>query len=175
MAQRDYSGERLERISKLLSSQKARAAYIKGKLAVLVPSQIRQLRLNSTNPPMPNQKDLGREIGLHQSRISMFESPGAANVTIDTLARLAAGLRCGLKVEFVPFSEMLHWEDSFSVVRLENDNPASASASENQSVAGLAESTGNLLGSVRPMPMRESESQNPIDNEQAAFGAAAGY
>jgi transcriptional regulator with XRE-family HTH domain len=63
---------------------------------------------------MPRQKDLARETGLHQSRISVFETPGAANVTLETLANIAAGLKVGLIVKFVPFSEMLYWESNYS-------------------------------------------------------------
>jgi transcriptional regulator with XRE-family HTH domain len=106
--------ERLERIYKLLKNQKSRASYIRAKLVVLVPAQIRALRLKSKNPTMPRQIDLAREAELHQSRISMFETPGAANVTLETLAKIAAGLRVGVIVKFVPFHEMLHWENCFS-------------------------------------------------------------
>lgn len=115
--------ERANRISRLLRDQKSRASYIKAKLGVLVPAQIRALRLKSD---MPRQGDLAREAGMHQSRISMFETPGAANVTLETLARLAATFKTGLLVKFVPFSEMLRWEnqfsqDQFNVLRLDED------------------------------------------------------
>lgn len=139
MEQQTLENERSDRISRLLKSHKSRASYIKSKLAVLVPAQIKALRLKSTNPTMPKQSDLGRESGMHQSRISMFETPGAANITLDTLSKIAAGLRCGLIVEFVPFSEMLRRENSFSpdtfrVTRLEDDaefvNPGTAASSQ---------------------------------------------
>lgn len=115
--------ERLTYISKLLVETKARAAYIKAKLGVLVPSQIRALRLKSD---MPRQSDLARAAGMQQSRISMFETPGAANVTLETLAWLAAIFKVGLIVKFVPFSEMLRWEntfsqDDFSVTKINDD------------------------------------------------------
>jgi len=63
---------------------------------------------------------------MQQSRISAFETPGAANVTLETLSRLAAAFRVGLVVAFVPFSEMLNWETvfdqgTFNVTRLEDD------------------------------------------------------
>jgi hypothetical protein len=192
MEQQDSEGERLERISRLLSSQASRAAYIRGKLAVLVPSQIRQLRLKSVNPPMPKQADLAHDTEVHQSRISMFETPGAANVTIDTLSRIAAGLRCGVVIEFVPFSTMLQWEnefspDSFDVVRLEKDDAflrseaeqarrgqASFVASTNQ-VAGSAESIGSTFGaSVAPIPIRTCDLRKPPAGEQAALSAMGG-
>lgn len=115
--------ERLRTISKLLTDQAARASYIKAKLGVLVPAQIRALRLKSD---MPRQSDLAREAEMQQSRISMIETPGAANVTLETLSRLAAVFKVGLVVKFVPFGQMIQWEDSFSqddfdVVRLPED------------------------------------------------------
>lgn len=115
--------ERSKLISRLRSDLNSRAAYIKAKLGVIVPSKIRALRLKSN---MPRQGDLARIAKMHQSRISLFETPGAANVTLETLARLAAAFKVGLIVDFVPFSEMLRWEnnysqDSFNVTRLDND------------------------------------------------------
>jgi transcriptional regulator with XRE-family HTH domain len=103
--------ERSNLIHRLIESVDSRASYIKAKLGVLVPSQIRSLRLQSE---MPRQSALAKAAGLHQSRISMFETPGAANMTIETLTRVAAAFKVGLKVEFVPFSEMLRWENGFS-------------------------------------------------------------
>jgi transcriptional regulator with XRE-family HTH domain len=103
--------EQSTRISRLIGSNKSRTSYIKAKLGVLVPAQIRALRLKSN---MPRQKDLAREAEMQQSRISMFETPGMANVTLETLARLAATFKTGLIVKFVPFHEMLRWENEFS-------------------------------------------------------------
>jgi transcriptional regulator with XRE-family HTH domain len=102
--------ERSNLIYKLLRDRKARFAYIKAKVGVLVPSQIRALRLRSG---MLRQTDLAKSAAMQQSRISMLETPGS-NVTIETLASLAAVFKVGLVVRFVPFSEMLKWENSFS-------------------------------------------------------------
>src|SRR5207245_7100509 len=112
---RYYVNERSKWISKLLTDKKAREAYIKAKLGVLVPSQIRALRLKSD---MPRQTDLAKEVPMQQSQISMYETPGASNVTLETLARLAAVFKVGLVVKFVPFSEMLRWEHTFSQAAL---------------------------------------------------------
>ncbi len=114
--------ERSKLISKLLTGRKARFAYIRAKLGVLVPSQIRALRLRSG---MPRQADLAKLASMQQSRVSMLETPGA-NVTIETLSSLAAVFKVGLVVKFVSFSEMLKWEnsfsqDSFSVLPLNED------------------------------------------------------
>jgi transcriptional regulator with XRE-family HTH domain len=115
--------ERSETISRLRSEFDSRTSYIKAKLGILVPSKIRALRLKSN---MPRQRDLAIEAEMHQSRISMFETPGAANVTLETLAKLAAAFKVGLVVDFVPFSEMLRWENRYSqdvydVTRIDDD------------------------------------------------------
>ena len=115
--------ERSNLISKLKSDLETRASYIKAKLGVLAPSQIRALRLKSD---MPRQADLAQASKMQQSRISMFETPGAANLTLETLSRIAAAFKVGVVVKFVPFSEMLDWEnnfsqDQFNVVKLDND------------------------------------------------------
>ena len=114
--------ERSKLISKLLTNRRARFAYIRAKLGTLIPSQIRALRLRSG---MPRQADLAKLASMQQSRVSMLETPGA-NVTLETLASLAALFKVGLVVKFVPFSEMLKWEnsfsqDSFSVLPLNED------------------------------------------------------
>jgi transcriptional regulator with XRE-family HTH domain len=133
--------ERSDSIYKLQSDFNTRAAYIHSKVSTLVPSQIKGLRLKSD---MPRQKDLAQAAELHQSRISMFETPGA-NPTVETLSAIAAALRVGLKIEFVPFSEMLAWENGFSqdrfdVTKIDEDqaflNPAIAEQA--QPVARLA-------------------------------------
>jgi transcriptional regulator with XRE-family HTH domain len=168
--------ERSKRICRLLNNQESRASYIKAKLGVLVPSQIRALRMKSQNPPLPRQRDLANETGLHQSRISMFETPGAANMTIETLANVAAGLRVGLIVKFVPFSEMLRWENAYSQdafdvnPRLEQDeaflNPEARK--EPVSIAGGSENTNQLSGGLKKEP------QGIQEGGKAYAAAAAG-
>jgi hypothetical protein len=74
----------------------------------------------------------------------MFETPGAANITLETIAKIAGALRVGVVLKFVPFSEMLRWENSFSaepfdVVRLSEDKEFI-----NPSVATTAQSTSDL-------------------------------
>lgn len=113
--------DRSQTISRLQENRDTRESYILAKLRTLVPAQIRALRLKSD---MPRQADLARAASKQQSQISDYETPGAANVTQETLARLAATFKVGVIVKFVPFSEMLEWENSFSqdafnVVRLD--------------------------------------------------------
>ena len=47
-----------------------------------------------------NQKELAEKTGIRQSNISRIEN-GSASPTIDTLARIAAGLGKQLKIDFV--------------------------------------------------------------------------
>lgn len=177
--------ERLERIYRLFKNQKSRASYIKAKLVVLVPAQIRALRLRSKNPAMPRQGDLAREAGVHQSRISMFETPGAANITLETLAKIAAGLRVGVIVKFVPFHEMLHWENSFApdafdvAPRLEEDeefiNPEAPPQAEINLVAVSSIAGGNAAASHEERDTaRANNARRPPSREFCSQGAAAG-
>jgi len=43
-----------------------------------------------------------------------MEQPGRTNFNLETLVRMAATFRVGLVVKFVPFSEMLRWENEFN-------------------------------------------------------------
>jgi transcriptional regulator with XRE-family HTH domain len=93
-----------------MESAASRASYIRAKLNVLIPAQLRSLRLKRDL----KQSDLAEEAGMKQSRISAMERPGAVNFNIETLVRTAAALKVGLEVKFVPFSEMLSWENTFN-------------------------------------------------------------
>ena len=126
------------RISRLISDRESRESYINSKLGVLVPSQIRALRLKSSTI---HQQDLAKAAGTHQ-RISKLEQPGEANVTLETLAWIASIHKVGVIVKFVPLSEMLQWEngysqDKFSVTRMDDDmaflNPQSTGLSVGRS------------------------------------------
>ncbi|MGB6833200.1 MAG: helix-turn-helix transcriptional regulator [Candidatus Acidiferrum sp.] len=146
--------ERSETISRLRNKLDARTSYIKAKLGVLVPSKIRALRMKSN---MPRQRDLAKAAEMQQSRISMFETPGAANVTLETLARLAAAFKVGLVVDFVPFSEMLRWENSYSqntfdVTRIDDDaefiRPEAEPTANILIVGGHLNQTSNVSASM---------------------------
>lgn len=148
------SNDSSNRIHKLLESNTSRASYIKAKVGVLISSQIRALRLKSA---MPRQSDLAKAAALHQSRISMFENPGETNFTLETLARMAATFRTALVVKFVPFSELLRWENQFSqdhfdVLRIDRDEEflepdrVVESANKKPSVMDLMTSANRIAG-----------------------------
>lgn len=109
-------------ISKLQRNTKFRAAYIRSKLNLLIPSQLRALRLKG----QITQKQLADEAEMMQPRISAMERTGEIKFSLETLIRMAAAHKVGLQVRFVPFSELLQWEngysqDNFDVVRLDED------------------------------------------------------
>jgi transcriptional regulator with XRE-family HTH domain len=113
--------ERLKLISRLLDDRDYRADYIRAKLDVLIPSQLRGLRRRDDL----TQPQLAEMAGMKQARISAMETPGRVNFNRETLVRMAATYGVGLIVRFVPFSEMLEWENEYSqdtnVARLSED------------------------------------------------------
>ena len=113
---------RSKTISRLLEDQSAREAYLRAKLDQLIPSQIRALRLREEW----TQKQLGDGADMKQARVSAIEKPGEVNFSLETLIRLAAVFQVGLQVRFIPFSQMLDWEndfsqDTFAPTRINND------------------------------------------------------
>ncbi len=114
--------DRSQLIDKLQRSTDSRASYIRSKINVLVPAQLHALRIRHGW----TQKQFALESGMKQSRVSAMEQPGAVNFNMETLIRSAASCGVGLVVRFVPFSEMLRWEngfsqDSFDVVPINED------------------------------------------------------
>lgn len=102
--------EKSERISKLLESKKSRDAYTRAVVNLLVPAQIKALRQKENL----TQTGLAKLADMLQSRISAMEKPGAT-LNVETLIRVASAFKVGLKIEFVPFSTMLNWENSFNL------------------------------------------------------------
>jgi transcriptional regulator with XRE-family HTH domain len=114
--------DRSKLINRLISERDFRADYIRAKLDVLIPSQLRGLRRRDDL----TQPQLAEMAGMKQARISAMETQGRVNFNRETLVRMAATYGVGLIVKFVPFSEMLEWEnnysqDSFNPSRLSND------------------------------------------------------
>lgn len=113
--------EKAQLIDKLKNSFSSRVAYTKATTSVNVASQIKALRRRRKM----TQEELGKLMGTGQPRVSAIERPGEL-LTVDTLVRLASAFRVGLMIQFVPFSEMLNWEnsyrqDSFDATPIEKD------------------------------------------------------
>ncbi len=102
--------DRQKLLSKLISDKEFRADYIRAKLDVLIPSQLRAVRLREDK----TQSELAQLAEMKQARVSAMETPGRVNFSNETLVRMAATLNVGLVVKFVPFSEMLDWENNYS-------------------------------------------------------------
>lgn len=122
---------------------------------------------------MPRQSDLAKAAGLHQSRISSFETPGAANVTLETLSRLAAAFEVGLIVKFVPMSEMLRWENEFSqqsfrVRKLGVDEQFLSPDSPNSVTSQRANE-----GENHKIPVRSAGLENPTQSSFELLGSIA--
>jgi transcriptional regulator with XRE-family HTH domain len=134
--------EKSELINKLKKNKETRRDYLRAKLNIIIPSQIRALRLRA---PM-KQDELAQEADMLQPRISAMERPGATKFNLETLIRVAAALKVGLVVKFVSFSEMLRWQndfsqDAFNVVTLDDDIEFQRE-DEEQPIAAVNEPTG---------------------------------
>lgn len=101
--------EKSQLINKLKNSFSSRVAYTRATTSVNVASQIKALRRRRKM----TQEELSKLMSTGQPRISAMERPGEL-LTVDTLVRLASAFGVGLIVKFVPFSEMLNWENSYS-------------------------------------------------------------
>lgn len=86
-----------------------RKAYVASQIRIGMPFQIRGLRKSLGL----NQADFAALVGMTQPRVSELEKPGARNLSIDTLLRVAAGADVALQVHFVPFSELMDWSEGF--------------------------------------------------------------
>ncbi len=145
---------RSQTISKLVSEKAARESYIRAKLNHLIPSQIKALRLRKKW----TQKQLGEESDMKQARISAMEKPGEVSFAIDTLIRVAAAYKVALQVSFVPFSEMLGWDnnysqDEFAVTPIDKDEEFLSPASSKE-----IRLTGNVF--VLPVNASITDSKN---------------
>ena len=101
----------LLKIVSSLSDKIYRSLFVETQIETLIPFQIRAMRtrLGWT------QKQLAKEAGMAQGRISLLESPnyeGAVNVK--TLLKIAAAFDVGLVVRFAPFSEVAQWSSKLS-------------------------------------------------------------
>lgn len=146
--------ERSELIFKLRSDAKFRASYIRSKLNLLIPSQLRGLRLKGKL----TQKQLADEAEMKQPRISAMERPGEIKFSLETLIRMAAAHGVGLVVKFVSLSEMLRWENQYSqdafhaIPIAEDDAFLNPSPPQPANFAAGMESSNQLVGSSKKEP-----------------------
>ncbi len=151
MEQRNIVRETSQLIEKL-KNWKYLEAYIRATINVNLPSQIRALRLKQEL----TQESLANKAQMKQPRISAMEKPGATKFNIETLVRLAAAFGVGLIVKFVPFSEMLAWEnefsqDRFNVVTFDHDRRPLTATAESLNT-GLSSPTFTWFSGSTPRP-----------------------
>lgn len=167
--------ERSTMISKLIEDHETRESYIRSKLSVLIPSQIKSMRLRRGL----TQSELGVKTGMKQARISALEHIGDASFSLSTLIRIASAFKIGLQVRFVTMSELLAWEnsfepDSFDVVPIQEDD----SFLDQRLVA---ESHGVRLGhslayfSQKDIPKMASNEEPSFWNEERLLGSHSAH
>lgn len=101
---RTTNKSRREVIVERLRNKEYRDEYVSALISIGLPSQIREVRLARGW----SQTKLASRARVHQSQISGFERKGCDSFTIATLLSLASAFDVGLKVRFVPFSELVH-------------------------------------------------------------------
>jgi len=84
-----------------MGSKKYRSAYSEQLAYDKIATQIFLLRKDRGL----SQKELGRQVGMRQSRISKLEDPNNQQLSVSTLQRIAAALDVSLDVEFERFSK----------------------------------------------------------------------
>lgn len=96
-----------DRIVRDLRNKEFRGAFVESLIADRLPAQIREMRLSRGW----SQSELGRRAGKTQSFINRIERMDQPFVAVRTLLEVAEAFDVGLKVCFVPFSELA---DDFS-------------------------------------------------------------
>jgi transcriptional regulator with XRE-family HTH domain len=174
--------ERSKMISKLIKGRDTRESYIRSKLSVLLPAQIRSLRLSRGM----KQAELGAEAEMKQGRISVLERIGEVSFSIETLIKLAAAFRVGLIVKFAPMSEMLNWEngfqpDTFDVIPVENDtafvhasSPGNREQPNPRMILAMIGSATNTT-TEGTLPVKSNPAYYKVNASDFAMGSILGY
>jgi len=100
---RNHIMKKMNRVWKKLSEKAYRDAYVNSSVNDHLTAQLFYMRSQRDL----TQKDLSSLTGMRQSRISSLEKD-CRSANIKTLRRIASALDVALKVEFVPFSELVN-------------------------------------------------------------------
>lgn len=95
--------DRRHQMARSLATKAFRDAFVTSIIRMRLPSQIREMRMRRNL----TQAQLGELAGMRQALVSRFETKGYERFTLSSLRRIASALDVGLKVQFVPFSELL--------------------------------------------------------------------
>lgn len=99
-----------KRLIEELKDKAYREAFVASQIDNGVAFQIRVMRKKKEW----TQKELGDKSGMKQTRIHVLEDPNKINVNISTLRRLASAFDVALMVKFVPFSDLVKWDNELS-------------------------------------------------------------
>lgn len=97
---------------KLSRSKEYRESFATSFAKRMIPLQIRVLR--KQRGPEWSQARLAKESKLTQGVISRAEDPDYGNLTVNTLARIAAGFDCAFIGRFISFSDLAKWYSDLS-------------------------------------------------------------
>jgi ribosome-binding protein aMBF1 (putative translation factor) len=100
-----------------LLDKKRRDAFVSASVDQTIPFQIRAMRLDENRNW--TQEELASRSRMSQERISTCENPNYGRFSFQTLKRLASAFDVALVVRFVPFSELVEWEENLSPESLE--------------------------------------------------------
>lgn len=93
-----------------LGDPEYRSEFVDSVLRNTVSAQVRALRTDRNL----SQGELAELCGTSQSVVSQLENPDYGRHSLTSLRKLAAALDVGLIVQFVPFSDFMHWSTSLT-------------------------------------------------------------
>lgn len=94
---------RRQQVVMSLSAKADREAFVEALISVGIPAQLHEMRERRGW----TQTELGKRAAKAQALICKYEGFGYGKFTLKTLRELAAAFDVGLKVQFVPFSELV--------------------------------------------------------------------
>jgi transcriptional regulator with XRE-family HTH domain len=102
--------DRREKLKVQLQDKRYRDAFVSEHINEGISFQIRALRKNNGW----TQKQLAKQTGMAQERISVAENPNYSRFNITTLKRIASAFDVAFIGRFVPISELVNWEFNLS-------------------------------------------------------------
>lgn len=146
---------RREKLIKALSDLDFRRQFVSAQVRRFVSGQIRTLR----DVKRWTQGELGQRAAMKQNAISRIEDPDYGDFTINTLLRLAAAFDVGLIVRFVPFSELVGWNQKISPKEY-----CPPSFSEDRGLRSFPKDDAFLRPRLRPIPTAVSSQPSAIQH-----------
>jgi transcriptional regulator with XRE-family HTH domain len=137
-----------------MKDKEYRDAYITSQIAIGLPFQARALRASKGW----TQEQLAEKAGMSQPRIAEIEKPRKRRFNLETLLRIASVFDVGLAVRFVPFGNIIGYDESFdpNSFRVPTFEEELAAAEEQEKAelerTKLARLATERISSVHPEP-----------------------